>query len=125
MLLKECNEVEQYVQEVSFQNHNFWKTLKITCYEIMIQLNFTLIKISISFSKLSYLKFSFAWLCNLSSFLLKQCKKLVLHYGPLILVNGEKFLENTDVCSAIHACKTNQVELNTASMEEPSLVESM
>lgn len=34
----------------------------------------------------------------------QQCKRLVLKYIPLILVKGQKFLETTDVCSAIHAC---------------------
>jgi len=36
----------------------------------------------------------------------QQCKHLVLKYIPLILVKGQKFLETTDVCTAIHACKT-------------------
>ncbi|XP_064946693.1 uncharacterized protein LOC135671640 isoform X2 [Musa acuminata AAA Group] len=49
--------------------------------------------------------------CNEVENYVKECKKLVLQYGPLILVNGEKFLENTDVCTAIHACKTSKVEL--------------
>ena len=32
-----------------------------------------------------------------------QCKRLVLQYIPLIMVNGEKFLEkNNDVC--VQAC---------------------
>ncbi|TVU21665.1 hypothetical protein EJB05_31315, partial [Eragrostis curvula] len=35
-----------------------------------------------------------------------SCKRLVVEYIPLILVKGQKFLETTDVCSAIHACKT-------------------
>ncbi|KAJ1282458.1 hypothetical protein BS78_03G053400 [Paspalum vaginatum] len=35
----------------------------------------------------------------------QQCKRLVLKYIPLILVKGQKFLQTTDVCSAIHACK--------------------
>jgi hypothetical protein len=42
-----------------------------------------------------------------------QCKRLVLKYTPLILVKGQKFLETTDVCSAIHACKAG----TQASME--------
>ncbi|RWW23926.1 hypothetical protein GW17_00011806 [Ensete ventricosum] len=49
--------------------------------------------------------------CNEVENYVKECKKLVLQYGPLILINGEKFLENTDVCTAIHACKTSKVEL--------------
>ncbi|CAD6232888.1 unnamed protein product [Miscanthus lutarioriparius] len=43
----------------------------------------------------------------------QQCKRLVLKYTPLILVKGQKFLETTDVCSAIHACKAG----TQASME--------
>uniref|UniRef100_A0A804MZI9 Pulmonary surfactant-associated protein B n=1 Tax=Zea mays TaxID=4577 RepID=A0A804MZI9_MAIZE len=42
-----------------------------------------------------------------------QCKRLVLKYIPLILVKGQKFLETTDVCSVIHACKAG----TQASME--------
>ncbi|XP_017701867.2 prosaposin-like isoform X2 [Phoenix dactylifera] len=37
-----------------------------------------------------------------------ECKKLVFRYVPLILVNGEKFLETTDVCASIHACEASQ-----------------
>ncbi|XP_039846362.1 proactivator polypeptide-like 1 isoform X2 [Panicum virgatum] len=36
----------------------------------------------------------------------EQCKHLVLKYIPLVLVKGQKFLETTDVCTVIHACKT-------------------
>ncbi|CAD6239861.1 unnamed protein product [Miscanthus lutarioriparius] len=43
----------------------------------------------------------------------QQCKRLVLKYTPLILVKSQKFLETTDVCSAIHACKAG----TQASME--------
>ncbi|RWW26159.1 hypothetical protein BHE74_00024860 [Ensete ventricosum] len=49
--------------------------------------------------------------CNKVENYVQECKKLVLHYGPLILVDGEKFLEGTDVCAAMHACKTGQAEL--------------
>lgn len=38
-----------------------------------------------------------------------QCKRLVLEYGPIILLNAEKFFEKTDVCTAIHACKADQI----------------
>lgn len=33
-----------------------------------------------------------------------QCKRMVLQYVPLVLVNGEKFLEKNDVCAMIQAC---------------------
>ncbi|THU55531.1 hypothetical protein C4D60_Mb11t07550 [Musa balbisiana] len=49
--------------------------------------------------------------CNKVEHYVQECKKMVLHYGPLILVDGEKFLESTDVCAATHACKTSQAEL--------------
>lgn len=45
--------------------------------------------------------------CNKMERYAQECKRLVFRYGPLILANGEKFLESTDVCAAIHACKTN------------------
>ncbi|XP_021893844.1 prosaposin isoform X1 [Carica papaya] len=34
-----------------------------------------------------------------------KCKKMVFEYGPLILVNAEQFLEKTDVCTMLGACK--------------------
>nr|CAB3459150.1 unnamed protein product [Digitaria exilis] len=38
----------------------------------------------------------------------KQCKRLVLQYVPLILVNGEKFLEKNDLCALVQACPASQ-----------------
>ncbi|XP_077239162.1 saposin B domain-containing protein isoform X2 [Tasmannia lanceolata] len=40
----------------------------------------------------------------------KECKKLVFEYGPLILANAEQFLETTDICTSIHACKPSSSE---------------
>ncbi|XP_072978677.1 uncharacterized protein [Typha angustifolia] len=37
----------------------------------------------------------------------QKCKKLVFQYGPLILANIEKFLDATDICTSIHACKAS------------------
>ncbi|KAF0905377.1 hypothetical protein E2562_004358 [Oryza meyeriana var. granulata] len=34
----------------------------------------------------------------------QQCKRMVLQYVPLVLVNGEKFLEKNNVCAMIQAC---------------------
>ncbi|KAL5224799.1 hypothetical protein ABZP36_011438 [Zizania latifolia] len=34
----------------------------------------------------------------------QQCKRMVLQYVPLVLVNGEKFLQKNDVCTLIQAC---------------------
>ncbi|KAG2536167.1 hypothetical protein PVAP13_9NG165200 [Panicum virgatum] len=41
--------------------------------------------------------------CNKIEGHVQECKRLVLQYIPLIMVNGEKFLEkNNDVC--VQAC---------------------
>lgn len=47
--------------------------------------------------------------CNQIRNFSHQCKRLVLEYGPIILLNAEKFFERTDVCAAIHACKAHQI----------------
>uniref|UniRef100_A0ACD5VDS2 Uncharacterized protein n=1 Tax=Avena sativa TaxID=4498 RepID=A0ACD5VDS2_AVESA len=44
--------------------------------------------------------------CSKAEKYVAQCKRLVLEYVPLILVKTQKYLETTDVCYAIHACKT-------------------
>ncbi|KAK7287133.1 hypothetical protein RIF29_00199 [Crotalaria pallida] len=38
-----------------------------------------------------------------------KCKRIVFEYGPLIYVNAEKFLETTDICTALHVCKGSTV----------------
>ncbi|CAK9319813.1 unnamed protein product [Citrullus colocynthis] len=43
-------------------------------------------------------------MCDSFGYRVKECKKLVFEYGPLILANSEKILEQTDICKAIHAC---------------------
>jgi len=47
--------------------------------------------------------------CNKAESFAKECKRLVFEYGPLILINVEGFLEKTDLCATIHACKGSQV----------------
>ncbi|KAL5204319.1 hypothetical protein ABZP36_009190, partial [Zizania latifolia] len=42
--------------------------------------------------------------CNKIEGYVQQCKRMVLQYVPLVLVNGEKFLEKNDVCTLIQAC---------------------
>ncbi|CAM0879704.1 unnamed protein product [Alopecurus aequalis] len=44
--------------------------------------------------------------CSKADKYVAQCKRLVVEYVPLILVKTQKYLETTDVCYAIHACKT-------------------
>lgn len=34
---------------------------------------------------------------------------MVFEYGPLIIANAEQFLENTDVCSALHVCTASSI----------------
>ncbi|XP_062201888.1 uncharacterized protein LOC133904401 [Phragmites australis] len=46
--------------------------------------------------------------CNKIEGHVQQCKRLVLQYIPLILVNGEKFLEKNDVCTLVQACDAGQ-----------------
>lgn len=46
--------------------------------------------------------------CNKIEGHVQQCKKLVLQYIPLVLVNGEKFLEKNDVCALLQACPASQ-----------------
>ncbi|KAF7825443.1 prosaposin [Senna tora] len=47
----------------------------------------------------------------------KKCKKLVFEYGPVILINAEKFLETTDICKAIHACKASSSTVYSQAQE--------
>ncbi|KAJ3680928.1 hypothetical protein LUZ60_015417 [Juncus effusus] len=54
----------------------------------------------------------------------QECKKIVLQYTPLILMNGEKFLEKNDICTAIKACPVNkEPSIKSVSMETSSLDE--
>jgi saposin len=46
--------------------------------------------------------------CNKIEGHAQQCKRLVLQYIPLIMVNGEKFLEKNDVCALVQACDASQ-----------------
>lgn len=51
-----------------------------------------------------------------------QCKRLVFEYGPMILINAEKFLETTDICTALHACKANTTDLDANVTKEIPLL---
>lgn len=46
--------------------------------------------------------------CNKVQGHVQQCKRMVLQYVPLILANGEKFLEKKDVCTLMQACDASQ-----------------
>ena len=54
------------------------------------------------------------WYCDIF-LVIEQCKKLVFEYGPLILANSEKILEQTDICKAIHACPAKPLGDNAVS----------
>ncbi|KAI9115863.1 hypothetical protein K1719_012793 [Acacia pycnantha] len=49
--------------------------------------------------------------CNSVEKYSNKCKRLVFEYGPVILMNAEKFLETTDICTVIHACKAPTQEV--------------
>ncbi|KAE9600904.1 hypothetical protein Lal_00011342 [Lupinus albus] len=42
--------------------------------------------------------------CDSMEKLKKNCKKMVLEYGPLIFFNAENFLKPEEICTALHAC---------------------
>ncbi|KAL2569963.1 hypothetical protein AAZV13_18G160300 [Glycine max] len=41
--------------------------------------------------------------CNSVEKYANKCKRMVFEYGPLVFDNAEKFLESTDICTAIYA----------------------
>ncbi|KAG5236794.1 saposin domain-containing family protein [Salix suchowensis] len=43
--------------------------------------------------------------CNSMEKYAQKCKRMVFEYGPAILTNAEQFLETTDLCTMLHACK--------------------
>jgi len=49
--------------------------------------------------------------CNKLQGHVQQCKRLVLQYIPLILVNGEKFLEKNDICEILKACDAGKKKM--------------
>lgn len=62
----------------------------------------------------------FVFLVTLSKMVV-QCKRVVLEYGPLVFENAEKFLEKTDICTALHACKESTVHSKSLLSELLSL----
>uniref|UniRef100_A0A803QF10 Pulmonary surfactant-associated protein B n=2 Tax=Cannabis sativa TaxID=3483 RepID=A0A803QF10_CANSA len=44
--------------------------------------------------------------CNSIKDYERKCKRIVFEYGPLFLANAEKYLEQNDICTALHACKS-------------------
>jgi saposin len=63
--------------------------------------------------------------CNSVETYMKKCKRIVFEYGPLVLANAEKFLETTDICTTLHACKSKtSVSQDVPLMTVPELSES-
>jgi len=56
--------------------------------------------------------------CNKIEGHVQQCKRLVLQYIPLIMVNGEKFLEKNDVCALVQACPASQKTTISSFLDE-------
>lgn len=46
--------------------------------------------------------------CNSVENYMKKCKSLVFEFGPMILIDAQKFIEKTDICSTFHACSKPQ-----------------
>ncbi|XP_004492542.1 uncharacterized protein [Cicer arietinum] len=59
--------------------------------------------------------------CNSVDKFASKCKRVVLEYGPLVFENAEKFLEKTDICTALHACKESTVHSKSLLSELLSL----
>ena len=62
--------------------------------------------------------------CNSMDKIQKECKRMIFEYGPLILINAEKFLKTTDICTTIlHACPASTMVSQEATiMEETPLL---
>ncbi|KAL1368821.1 hypothetical protein HN51_022958 [Arachis hypogaea] len=43
--------------------------------------------------------------CNNMEDLKEQCMRVVFKYGPWAIVNAEKLLKTTDICTQLHVCK--------------------
>ncbi|KAJ4980060.1 hypothetical protein NE237_010840 [Protea cynaroides] len=52
--------------------------------------------------------------CDAVESYVKECKKLVFEYGPLLMDNAEQFLEVTDICTVLHACKSSATGVGEA-----------
>ncbi|KAG6744357.1 hypothetical protein POTOM_053077 [Populus tomentosa] len=53
--------------------------------------------------------------CNSMEKYAHKCKRMVFEYGPVILASAEQFLETTDLCTVLHACKEPEDSIEQAS----------
>ncbi|KAF7845212.1 prosaposin-like isoform X1 [Senna tora] len=60
--------------------------------------------------------------CNSLDKQAQKCKRMVFQYGPVILANAEKFLETTDICTALHACKASSIDVQAQVMKQMPLL---
>jgi saposin len=60
--------------------------------------------------------------CNKLEGHVQQCKRLVLQYIPLILVNGEKFIEKNDICTIVQFCDAGKKKMVVGSFTEGGLL---
>ncbi|XP_028764650.1 proactivator polypeptide-like 1 [Neltuma alba] len=60
--------------------------------------------------------------CNSIEKYAQKCKRLVFAYGPVMLVKAEKFLERTDICTALRACKASTIDMEAKDMKETALL---
>ncbi|KEH29214.1 prosaposin [Medicago truncatula] len=56
--------------------------------------------------------------CNNMEKYKKECKRMVFEYGPLILVNAEKYLKKADICTTLHACPSSTIVSQEATVTE-------
>ncbi|XP_057549664.1 uncharacterized protein LOC130827823 [Amaranthus tricolor] len=47
--------------------------------------------------------------CDAVGNYVRKCKSLVFEFGPIILVDATKFIENIDLCSTFHACRKQNI----------------
>ncbi|RRT41849.1 hypothetical protein B296_00057488, partial [Ensete ventricosum] len=98
ILLKGCNKMGNYAKKVSFP---IFICLVVCGSFYRFQPNSVNYLLIINMAKMTL-----AFL-----FFFSQCKKMVLEYGPLILINAENFLQKNDVCAAIRACQDSEEDL--------------
>ncbi|RZB53020.1 hypothetical protein D0Y65_049181 [Glycine soja] len=82
--LKVCNSVEKYAKVRKIWQIRPFSSIHLQSYEVSISTSILLTKLEIIM-------------------LGTLCKRMVFEYGPLVFDNAEKFLESTDICTAIYA----------------------
>lgn len=55
--------------------------------------------------------------CNIVEKYAQKCKSMVFEFGPLLLTNAEKFIEEADICNRFHACRNPQGDAEQALVE--------